>query len=250
MTSKLDILAQKEEELRKINEQLDLKNDKIMSGALEMMRKEHNSGASEKKDEEVEDSYAEPGDADAFKGQLMKAPADDEDEDDYDMYENDGFEESKNPGSMEKISGKAADLGYNFTQGKGNPNKFGLESSKDEDLQNEMFAELKRKYIALEQQSHEQDKTVNFQKAKIAALQTELEESLTQMAENQTKLDIAEKQSGTKEQQDKKMTDKLNSLNLQVTKSKSTITEQQTKIASLEKALKDTEKELHAGERA
>ena len=41
MTSKLDILAQKEEELRKINEQLDLKNDKIMSGALEMMRKEH-----------------------------------------------------------------------------------------------------------------------------------------------------------------------------------------------------------------
>ena len=46
------------------------------------------------------------------------------------------------------------------------------------------------------------------------------------------------------------MTDKLNSLNLQVTKSKSTITEQQTKIASLEKALKDTEKELHAGERA
>ena len=70
------------------------------------------------------------------------------------------------------------------------------------------------------------------------------------MAENQTKLDLAEKQSGTKEQQDKKMTDKLNQLNLQITKNKSTITEQNTKIASLEKALRDTEKELNAGERA
>ena len=70
------------------------------------------------------------------------------------------------------------------------------------------------------------------------------------MAENQTKLDIAAKASGTKEQQDKKMTDKLNQLNLQISKGKSTITEQQTKIASLEKALKETEKELHAGERA
>ena len=46
------------------------------------------------------------------------------------------------------------------------------------------------------------------------------------------------------------MTDKLNSLNLQITKSKSTITEQNTKIQSLEKALRDTEKELNAGERA
>ena len=147
MTSKLDILAQKEEELRKINEQLDLKNDKIMSGALEMMRKEHTS---EKKDDEVEDSLAEPGDEDAFKGVLMKPPADDEDDDDYDQYENDGFEESKNPGSIEKISGKASDLGYNFTQGKGNPNKFGLDSKDDDDIQNQMFAELKQKYIALE----------------------------------------------------------------------------------------------------
>ena len=71
------------------------------------------------------------GEADAFKGKLMKAPEDDED--DYDMYENDGFEESKNPGSMEKISAKASDLGYNFTQGKGNPTKFGIENSNQED---------------------------------------------------------------------------------------------------------------------
>ena len=130
MTSKLDILAQKEEELRKINEQLDLKNDKIMSGALEQLRKEH---ASESKVDEVENSITETGEADAFKGVLMKPPADDED-DDYDQYENDGFEESKNPGSIEKISNKASDLGYNFTQGKGDPAKFGLESTQNDDL--------------------------------------------------------------------------------------------------------------------
>ena len=75
---------------------------------------------------------AEAGDADAFKGQLMKAPAD-EDEDDYEQYENDAFEESKHGGSVEQHSAKAADLGYNFTSGKGNPGKFGLENDMDDD---------------------------------------------------------------------------------------------------------------------
>ena len=77
---------------------------------------------------------AEPGDADAFKGKLMKAPAD-EDEDDYEQYENDAFEESKHGGSVEKYSAKAADLGYNFTSGKGNAGKFSLENDAvDDDL--------------------------------------------------------------------------------------------------------------------
>ena len=95
---KTESLAQKEEELRKINEQLDLKNDKIMTGALQQLRKEH--GEEEKKEEDpIEDSLA-PGDENEFKGQLMKPPADEED-DEYDQYENDGFEESKQ-GSVAK----------------------------------------------------------------------------------------------------------------------------------------------------
>ena len=48
----------------------------------------------------------------------------------------------------------------------------------DDQLQNGMYQELKRKYEAIMQDKREQDKTINFQKAKIAALQTELEESL------------------------------------------------------------------------
>lgn len=55
MASKLELLAQKEEELRKINEQLDLKNEGIMGGALEQLRKEHHD---EEEDDRVEDSLA------------------------------------------------------------------------------------------------------------------------------------------------------------------------------------------------
>jgi len=40
----------------------------------------------------------------------MKPPADEEEDDEYDQYENDGFEESKQ-GSVAKQSAKAAALG-------------------------------------------------------------------------------------------------------------------------------------------
>ena len=56
----------------------------------------------------------------------------------------------------------------------------------DADLQGGMYASLKEKYEALLAETKEQDKTVNFQKAKIAALQTELEESLQTQAEQKT----------------------------------------------------------------
>ena len=37
---KLELLRQKEEELRKINEELDMKNDKILTGAVSQLKKE------------------------------------------------------------------------------------------------------------------------------------------------------------------------------------------------------------------
>ena len=49
-----------------------------------------------------------------------------------------------------------------------------------------MYQALKQKHDALLAESKEQDKTINFQKAKIAALQTELEESLRVQAEQKT----------------------------------------------------------------
>jgi len=53
----------------------------------------------------------------------------------------------------------------------------------DQDLNSGMYEELKRKYDAMLAENREQDKTINFQKAKIAALQSELEESLQTQAE-------------------------------------------------------------------
>ena len=65
------------------------------------------------------------------------------------------------------------------------------------------------------------DKTISFQKAKIAALQSELEEALKNLAESETKLDLADKESGKNAEVDKKVQDKMNALNLQVSKLKS-----------------------------
>ena len=83
-----------------------------------------------------------------------------------------------------------------------------------------MYAELKRKYEQLLAENSEQDKTVNFQKAKIAALQTELEDSLRVQAEQKTQIDMSEKESGKAQEIDKKAADKINQLNLQVSKLK------------------------------
>ena len=88
-----------------------------------------------------------------------------------------------------------------------------------------MYVELKRKYDQLLSESQEQDKTINFQKAKIAALQTELEESLQTQAEQKTRLDLTEKESGKAQEVDKKAADKISQLNLQVSKLKNQISE-------------------------
>ena len=69
----------------------------------------------------------------------MKPPADDEEDDEYDQYENDGFEESKQ-GSVAKQSSKAAGLGL-------------LESTKQKEvdigesgLEGQVYSQLKARY--------------------------------------------------------------------------------------------------------
>ena len=69
--------------------------------------------------------------------------------------------------------------------------------------------ELKRKYDEAMILHREQDKTINFQKAKIAALQTELEESLQTQAEQKTQLDLSERESGKAQEVDKKAAEKI-----------------------------------------
>ena len=119
----------------------------------------------------------------------------------------------------------------------------------DKELESGMYQELKRKYDAMLAESREQDKTINFQKAKIAALQTELEESLGVQAEQKTKLDMQEKESGKSQEVDKKMADKMNALNLQVSKLKNQVAQQTEKIKDYERTIADTNRDIDANER-
>ena len=131
MENKLELLKQKEEELRKINEQLDMKNDKLLTGAMAQLRKDAKPEESEK-DDEVEDSMA------GIKGQLLKPPSDDED--DFDNYENDGFEESK-----------AVDT-----------NNVGRSMEGLDGVTSAAYSQLKGRYEDSQEQVRDQDKTINF----------------------------------------------------------------------------------------
>ena len=159
MENKLDYLAAKEEELRKLNEQLDKKKDFIMKQPI---RTEEESFAEESKysvgiadDDEEEDDMA------AFKGVQLNA---NQSEDGGD-YEDENFDDSRE----------------------------GAKLAASQNLNNAI--DWQKKYKALEAEYHEQTKTVNFQKAKIAALQTELEETLQQMAQKEIELHSIEKDS-------------------------------------------------------
>ena len=66
------------------------------------------------------------------------------------------------------------------------------------------------KYRELKAEHDDQAKTVNFQKAKIAALQTELEETLQQMAQKEIEVDASE--SNKANNPDKKSLEKINQL--------------------------------------
>jgi chromosome segregation ATPase len=158
----------------------------------------------------------------AFKGvtlkvdEITKGQNYDDDDDDY---ENEQFDDSKGGASFAKPTTQASQAKSFATDG-------------DSGL-------LNQKYKALQDEHTEQTKTVNFQKAKIAALQTELQETLEKMAENEIELELVEKENNKALTADKKSIDKINSLNLTVSKQKNTIEEQKSKILGLEKELRD-----------
>ena len=125
------------------------------------------------------------------------------------------------------------------------------ESFKLADEMEEMATELEQvqAYKRLHDQYSEQSKTVNFQKAKIAALQSELEEALKAVSEKDSELIDAEKGASMKGEVDKKSSDKINSLQSQVAKLKIQLSDKEARIVAFEKALQDQTKELDAGER-
>jgi len=182
MEDKLAYLAAKEEEMRKINEQLDQCNEDVLKEKPAANKfdfdDDDDEGLEESKASYAQDDDEEEDEMAAFKGvtlkvdEITKGQTDDYDDDDY---ENEQFDDSKAGASYAKQTSQAS-------------NAKSFASDADSGL-------LQQKYKVLQDEHTEQTKTVNFQKAKIAALQTELQETLEKMAENEIELELVEKES-------------------------------------------------------
>ena len=236
MQSKLEELARKEEELRRINEALNIKNTNILHDDPAIRSSAKKKAAKPGDDEEEKFSEDDGNNSDdQFKGQnlakgkfLAAAAAFDEEDDNYSdgAFENDGAatgksskmkagsamrsraaaEEADDPLEDSSFKGKFTmkmdeededdDIAAAVAAGKRAATREPIDDMGDEELQSGMYQALKQKHDALLADSKEQDKTINFQKAKIAALQTELEESLRVQAEQKTQIDMQEKESG------------------------------------------------------
>ena len=260
MKSKLDELAAKEAELRRINDALDIKKNNLLSGGNLDADEENKSS------DNSFDGQFKGQNLGKFAAAAAKIDAEDDDEDYGDgNFENDPAQAKKQADDSfkNKFQFKMADdedddmaaatlLARNraaAAQLAASAESNQSEDGDDDGLQTEMYAQLKIRYDVLMAKHSEQDKTINFQKAKIAALQTELEESLQTQAEQKTKLDLTDKETGKAAEVDKKTTEKINQLNLQVSKLKNQISSQNDKIKDYEQTLSESKKEIDATER-
>lgn len=199
MNSKLDYLAQKEEELRRLNEALDAQKTDLLKPTAPV---EETYG---------EDDFDETLDKDAaFKG----VPLGEGD------YPSDDEEESKVQPNPQPA----------------------LDSVDDSNADTRMVQQM----MQLQENNDEQARTINFQKAKIAALQSELEEALGKIGDKTGDEPAAAKK--TAEAAERKLQDKINNQTLQITKLKTQISEQTQKIMGLEAQIKQTAREIESGD--
>ena len=95
----------------------------------------------------------------------------------------------------------------------------------------------------------DQEKTINFQKAKIVALQTELEDTIKSTGNVDGRIEDLEKANQKLTEENKKLNEKINSSNISQQKMKTQNTDLQARIAQLEKTVADQAKDLEANER-
>jgi chromosome segregation ATPase len=93
------------------------------------------------------------------------------------------------------------------------------------------------------------EKTISFQKAKIVALQSELEDTVKAAGNNDAKFDELEKLNQKLNEENKKLNDKLNQNTVAYSKMKTQNNDLQARIIALEKTVADQNKELEAVER-
>ena len=105
------------------------------------------------------------------------------------------------------------------------------------------------KYQMLVDKTKDQEKTINFQKAKIVALQTELEDTIKSTGNVDGRIEDLEKANQKLIEENKKLNEKINTNNISQQKMKTQNTDLQARIAQLEKTVADQAKDLEANER-
>ncbi|TNV76750.1 hypothetical protein FGO68_gene11147 [Halteria grandinella] len=208
--NKLDYLAQKEEELLKMNERLDLKKEDLFkpqvvpefADSLDARKTDANPFVEEQKEEEV---------FRASTNSLLKEA-----------------HQLRESYKVDKPVAQAAPA-----------------RNEDDDFDHEDSSRLQQ----LLERVKEQEKTINFQKAKIIALQTELEDTVKSQAKNEGKLEDLQASCAKLTEDNKKLTEKLNSQNLGSQKLKTQNADLQTRVLQLEKTVAEQSKDLEAGER-
>ena len=198
--NKLDYLAQKEEELRRLNEQLDQRKvltedpPKLdpLADSLDMRRTSSKLG----------NPFEQPTEEEKFRSSTTSL-----------------LKEAKN-----------------------------LRESYESEEQQPVAADHSEIHDLIEK-LREQEKTINFQKAKIVALQTELEDTIKSSGKLDSKFEDLDKLNQKLVEENKKLLEKFNGANLSQQKLKTQNTDLLSRISQLEKTVADMNKDLDAGER-
>ncbi|CDW88177.1 UNKNOWN [Stylonychia lemnae] len=230
--NKLDYLAQKEEELRKLNEQLEQRKNNILDDEKEY---QIDTKTNKLTINNGRNPFAQDDDDHL-----------DQNEDDDDFNKQFHNDDPKFRQSATSLLKEAKQLRESYQRDKTNDRP--AVSDHYDDEFNSALSEVER-YREVLEKSKEQEKIINFQKAKIAALQAELEDALKSQNKVESKHEDLESQNKKLAEEAKKFNEKMNQSNIQMQKLKQQNQDLQTKLNSLEKSLQEQNKELDAIER-
>ena len=251
---KLSFLAKKEEELRKLNEQLSEKQ-KLME-ADEKDESPHSESDSQEhvlsKDEELEELPQDLGKADKSNEDDLEDIGDIRDHKEIDA-ENDQekieqFEEDKKPSSSIPTTTKSK-VENVLPEEENNDNDNDKKSAEEDPEFEKNLLEVK-KYQEVMERCAEHERTIALQKAKIETLELELQNSISNLNAKDLQINELESKDKSLSDQSKKYNTQINQLNVSMQKLKQQNTEYLDKIEGLEKELAQLRQEANKSSQA
>eukprot|EP00347_Sterkiella_histriomuscorum_P016345 403353547 len=265
--NKLDYLAQKEEELRRLNDQLEQRKQNVMNDedeeevkktslqtkSIAASAKSTKTGFNKKQQQKVETSQKLNDSLDDDQNNRRNNPFSGQGDDEFDgqfSQNNDRIQSAKSISnqSTSHLIKEAKQLRESYQRDPSQQIPAGSQSNNYDDDFNQALSEVER-YREVLDKSKEQEKVIQFQKIKIAALQAELEEALKSQNKSESQQEDLEIQNKKLLEEAKKFNEKMNQSTQQMQKLKQQNQDLQTKITSLEKSLQEQNKELDLIER-